>query len=152
MQNQDKLFNQRCTKCGQIISEPRTTGYRSQNSGIWGMCTSIAQQLNERIGKNTWTKNMVYNIMKRFAVADGVYPGIEFILDGVRLIEPLSQALVTKKEDSGLYDLIVRYADENNMWLWVYGPDEKKYKSIGGRTLEEMNRDYPGLNKELEIF
>jgi hypothetical protein len=145
----NNLYNSRCPTCGQHIRKPRSTGKRSQNSRVWGDCSSICFQLNERAGKVICTSTMVYDMMKRFAVAGGVYPGIKFTFGGIILIEPMSQSLVTMKEDAGLCDTINDYADKNDMWLWEYMPDGKtKYKSIGGRTLEEMNRDYPGLNNK----
>lgn len=150
--NNSELYNERCPTCGQGISKPRTTGYRSQNSRIWGDCTAIAEQLNERNNKKVWTKNMVYDLLKRYAVAEGVYPGIKYTFGKLTLIEPLSQSLVTKKEAKGLCDIINRFADENEMWLWEYTQDELKYKSIGGRSLEEMNGKYPGLNKYMEMW
>ena len=91
-------------------------------------------------------------MMKRFAVAGGKYPGIKFQFAGVILIEPMSQSLVTMAEDYELCKTINDYADKNEMWLWEYMPDGKsKYKSIGGRTLEEMKRDYPGLSVVVEV-
>ena len=95
---------------------------------------------------------MIYDLMKRYAVLEGMYPGIKFISKGKILIEPMSQSLVTMSEDNGLCKVINKYADEKEMWLWEYMPDGKsKYKSIGGRTLEEMNRDYPGISVIVEV-
>jgi hypothetical protein len=147
----DKLYNQRCPTCGQTIAQPRSIGDRSQNNRTHGNCASIAQQINERNpDKPPVTPAMVYEIMKRFAVKDGVYPGIKFNFAGTILIEPISQADATMKEVNGFCNVINRYADENDMWLWEYTQDGKtKYKSIGGRTLEEMLQDYPELNREL---
>jgi hypothetical protein len=94
-----------------------------------------------------WSKSMVYDIMKRYAVMEGVYPGIKFIAPGgLVLIEPVSFSDATMQEAKGLCDTINKYADENNFWLWEYTPDGEKYKSIGGRTLKEMQQYYPGLN------
>lgn len=146
----NKLYNQHCPTCGQTISAPRSIGPRSQNSRTHGNCASISQQTNERAGKVVTTPSMIYDLMKRFAVKDNKYPGIKFTFGGVTLIEPISQSLATIKDVQGLCETINDYADKNNMWLWEYTHDQKKYKCIGGRSLQEMFRDYPEFNKELQ--
>jgi hypothetical protein len=67
------------------------------------------------------------------------------------LYEPISQADASMAEVNIFTRVINQYADDNDMWLWRYLPDGKtKYKSIGGRSLEEMQRDYPELNREFQ--
>jgi len=130
----------RCPTCGQLISEPRSTGYRSQNSRVWGSCQAIAIQASNP----KWTMSSVYYLMKCLAVQEGVYPGIKY---GKNLIIPISQSLASKKEVTGLCEVINKFASDHNFWLWEYTENNQKYKSIGGKSFEEMQRDYPELNK-----
>ncbi len=45
---------------------------------------------------------------------------------------------------------VVKKEVKNNYWLTIYAPDGvTKYRSIGGRTLEEMRKHYPKLNQDL---
>lgn len=145
----DKLYNQRCPTCGQTIAQPRSIGKHSQNNITHGDCNTIAKQLNERNNpEHHITGVMVYDILKRFAVREG-YPAIKFNFNGLILLEPISQADASMSEVNIFTRVINQYADDNDMWLWRYLPDGKtKYKSIGGRSLEEMSRDYPELNRE----
>jgi len=132
----------RCPTCGQSIAEPKSTGYRSQNSKVRGDSAAISEQIEGR-----WTPDMVYELMKRMAVSEGVYPGIKYKTDKLTLVVPISMADADAVDADGLIKTIQEFADKNNFWLWKYTEDGLSvYRSVGGRTMEEMKKDSPNFD------
>ena len=128
----------RCPTCGQSIAAPKSTGYRSQNSKVRGDCKSISEQIEGR-----WTPDMIYDLMKRMAVSEGVYPGIRYKTDKITLVVPISMADADSADADGLIKTIQEFADKNNFWLWKYTEDGLSvYRSVGGRTPLEMRQSF----------
>lgn len=126
-------------------SRPRTTGYRSQSARIRGSCGAIAFQAQDK----RWTAETVYALMKGLAVKENLWPYLEY--RGERV--PISEAMATIEDDNNLIKVINKFSDENNFWLYEYDEHDGKqcvYKSLGGRSLEEMQRLYPELNKRIQ--
>jgi hypothetical protein len=136
----------RCPVCGQSIYPPKTTGARSQNSAVHGYCKSLAEQIPDN-----YTPDEVKLMMKFIAVDAGVYPARTVFVRGEKegkLYEvPKSLSLANTAEVNALIKVIQEFADRNNYWLWKYTFDGLYvYKSIGGRSGEEMERDFPDFN------
>lgn len=110
---------------------PRSTGLRSQNSKVWGMCTDIRDQFHQA-GHLDITTDQIYEAMKRMAVPDG-YPTRLNIVDGIE--EPESQSRVSVEQDQILINVIQRFADENSMYLTEY-IDGRPVKCIGGKPID----------------
>lgn len=114
-----------------LPQRPRSKGPRSQNSRIHGNCQDIADQLGE------YTMEEVKDAMKRMAVGEG-YP-TKLSLDGKEIPKPTRNTTV--EEANLLLRVIQRFVDEHNLYLTEYD-EEGPYRSVGGRTREEMRRFY----------
>jgi hypothetical protein len=62
-------------------------------------------------------------------------------------IVPKSLGDATEAEKLIVANTIQEIADYYEKYLYYYTFEEKVYKSIGGRSLEEMIRDFPDMNK-----
>lgn len=114
----------------------RSTGPRSQNNRIWGHCEDIAEQLiDPESGKQKYTREEVKDAMMRFAVAEG-YPTKWSDLHGEVIPIPTREASV--EEAQIVLEVIQRFADRHALWLTEYDLDGVPYRSVGGRTREEM--------------
>jgi hypothetical protein len=122
--------------------QPRTTGYRSQNARIHGHCKDIAMQAQDGRWKDTETVKL---LMEYLAIERG-YPHYKY---KGRII-PKRTSQINSYEASILCETIQQFADEHNFYLTEYDDKEQAYKSIGGRTSEEMQRDYPEMNLKKE--
>lgn len=114
-----------------VPQRPRTTGYRSQNSRLHGHCQDIADQLG-----GIYTRDVVKDAMKRLAVTEG-YPAVWSDLHGEVIPLPTKDASIEQMQV--LLDTIGKYADEHGLYLTEYD-EEGRYRSIGGRSREEMAR------------
>lgn len=123
--------------CHVEITRPkrsRSTGYRSQNSRFRGHCEDIARQLTDEDGLEIYPAHTIAEALKRMATDEG-YPW-RISLDGKR--EPYSTAEVTLEEMKILLDVQQRFADESSLYLTEYDEKGIPYRSIGGRSREEM--------------
>lgn len=111
-------------------SQPRSTGYRSQNHRIRGHCKDISDQIKYK----EWNPGMVHDLMKLKAVETGGYRYMKF----GNYILPFSEADINKEEANLLIEIIQQFADERSFWLTEYDDLGRKYKSVGGRTRSEM--------------
>jgi stage V sporulation protein SpoVS len=111
---------------------PRTTGPRSQNNKVFGMCTDIVEQFHQA-GMIDIDVDKVYQAFKRMAVAEG-YPTRYNPIDGIE--EPESQSRVSVEQDEILIKVIQRFADENNMYLTDYTEDGRQVRTIGGKPVD----------------
>ena len=106
---------------------PRTTGPRSQNSKVWGMCSDISSHFEQNGIEMEAQK--VYEAMKRMAVQEG-YPTRFNPIDGIE--EPESQSRVSVEQDQILINTIQRFADENSIPLTEYDESGRPVQMIGG--------------------
>lgn len=113
-----------------VLEEPMSRGPRSQMSRFRGGARAIADQLGE------YTAKEIADALKRMAVSEG-YP-THLSIDGRE--EPVSTSRASKKEAKILLDVMARFADEHSLWLLEYDENDEPYKSIGGRTREEMKK------------
>jgi stage V sporulation protein SpoVS len=111
---------------------PRTTGPRSQNSKVFGMCTDIVEQFHQA-GMIDIDVDKVYQAFKRMAVAEG-YPTRYNPIDGIE--EPESQSRISVEQDAILIKVIQRFADENNMWITDYDEQGRQVRTIGGKPVD----------------
>jgi len=109
--------------------KPRTTGFRSQNSKVWGMVHDIVNQLTAG-GAEDVDEKYVYEAFKRMAVQEG-YPSRFNPIDGKE--EPESQSLVSVEQDMILISVIMKFADENNFYLTEYDENGLPIKVVGGK-------------------
>lgn len=112
----------------------RTTGYRSQNTRFRGHCQDIADQLVTPDGESIYSADSIAMAFKRMAMSEGYPWGIS--LDGLQ--EPASTTKVTLEEMKILLDVQQRFADEHGFYLTEYDEENHPYRSVGGRTKEEM--------------
>jgi len=118
----------------QLPHRPRTTGPRSQNARFRGHVRAVTEQLNRADGPD-YTEKEVADAMKRMAVSEG-YP-TKLGPDGAEV--PESEANLSVEDEKVLLDVVHRFADQHELYLWEYGEDGP-YKSVGGRTREEMQQ------------
>ena len=127
---------------------PRSTGWRSQNNRFYGHCEDIAEQVYPKLSPGAG-KQRVHDGMLRMSVSEG-YPTY-LDLNGVET--PLPSAEASMEQLGLVLRVQQRYADFHKLWLTEYikeGPNKNKsYKSIGGRSYEEMMRSAPEFNTEL---
>lgn len=116
---------------------PRSTGKRSQNHIIRGDCASISKQWIEH--NKIYTPGFVHAMLKAFAVRDNYYPYVKI---GGEII-PYSEADLSVEQATQFTGYIEKFADENNLWLIRMNEDGIPYKTVGGRTEEEM-KNYGG--------
>jgi hypothetical protein len=109
---------------------PRSTGSRSQNSKVWGMCSDIADQF--QANGIELSREKVYEAMKRMAVEEG-YPTRFNPIDGIE--EPESQSRVSVEQDKILINVIQRFADENSLYLTEIDENGQVCRCIGGKKL-----------------
>ena len=109
---------------------PRTTGPRSQNSKVWGMCSDISTHFEQNGIEMEAQK--VYEAMKRMAVQEG-YPTRFNPIDGIE--EPESQSRVSVEQDQILINTIQRFADENSIPLTEYDESGIPVQMIGGKDV-----------------
>lgn len=122
----------------QLPYRKRSSGFRSQNSRLHGHCKDIATQLMDTdSGEPTCTAEEVKEAMKRKAVEEG-YPTKWSPIDGEVIPLPTRQASV--EEMQIILDVVQRFADEHELWLHEYDLDGVPYRSVGGRSREEMER------------
>jgi hypothetical protein len=112
---------------------PRTTKEDSQNHKIRGDCKAISDQFIEHDPQ--FTPGFVHAMLKAFAVKVKVYP---FIKVGEEII-PISEADLSVEEASRFIEYIELFSDENNLWL-IRKDKKGTYRSVGGRTREEMEQ------------
>lgn len=117
-----------------LPKRPRTTGQRSQNHIIRGDCASISKQCIKDNPK--FTPGFVHAMLKAFAVRDKYYPYIE--IDNQ--IIPLSEADLSVEQATQFTGYIEKFADENNLWLIRMDEKGIPYRTVGGRTKEEMEK------------
>lgn len=128
-------------------TKPRSTGYRSQNSRIHGHCADIAAQA----GKAEFKDPEQIKLLMKYLAIDRGYPHSEYR----GKIIPKKSSECNTLEANILLETIQQFADENNFYLTEYtkkqgNKDAIPYKSIGGRTLAEMQKFYPELNKDIK--
>lgn len=151
----DRLYAETVAKINAYVSwrltmprRPRTTGPRSQNSRWWGHCEDIAAQVYPELSPEAG-KQRVHDGMLRMSVVEG-YPTY-LDLNGVET--PLPSAEASMEQLGLVLRVQQRYADIHNLWLTEYvaeGPHKGKvYKSIGGRSYDEMMLHAPELNVRL---
>lgn len=128
-----RLHNSYMTVRFELPRVPRTTGPHSQNNFIHGACTDIAQQLSD--DDRTYTKDQVYDAMKRLAVKEG-YPTYYDPIDDSVQPKHLSEA--TFEEADLVNKEAIRFADEHGFWLTRLDENKIPYHSIGGRSRAEM--------------
>lgn len=116
---------------------PRSTGYRSQNSRLYGNCESLAEQLVEN-GEPLYTEEQIKDAMMWLAVEEG-YPTIYSELHKKVLYKPSRYATI--EELDIVLRAIQKFADEHGFWLIEYD-DQGTYRSIGGRSRKEMEDYY----------
>jgi len=123
---------------------PRTTGPRSQNNRFYGQSEDLAQQVVDGQGEPIYSKDQIHDAMLRMSVPEG-YPTY-LDLNGVET--PLPSSLASVEQMSLVNRVIQRYADTHGFWLHEYVPDGphkgEVYRSIGGRSYEEMQRYWEG--------
>ena len=119
-----------------VYRRPRSTGPNSQNSRLYGHCSDLAEQLVDSLtGRPSYTTDEVKSAMMRMAVAEG-YP-THLSVDGAEVPLPTRHSSV--KQLSVILEVIQRFADEHNFYLTeVDKATRRPYRSIGGRTLKEM--------------
>ena len=116
---------------------PRTTGYRSQSARFHGHCEDIAIQLVIAETGRIYSPEEIADAFKRMAVEYG-YP-THLSVDGIEV--PNSEADLSLEQESILLKVQQRYADIHGFWTTEYSQDGKHtYRSVGGRTEEEMGR------------
>jgi hypothetical protein len=116
---------------------PRSTGFHSQNNHIYGHCADISRQIKNENSGPAYTTDEVKEAMKRMAVRDG-YPTKYSPIDDTVIPKPTRFASV--EEAQILLDVIHYYADAHDLWLHEYAEDGSVYRSVGGRTPEEMEK------------
>lgn len=114
--------------------QPRTTGPHSQNNFAHGASDDIAEQLET--AEKRITGAQVYDAMKRLAVKEG-YPTYYEALDDT--VQPMHLADASKEQADIVNRVIARFADEHGLWL-TRSDDKGTYRSVGGRTREEMEK------------
>ncbi len=121
-----------------LPKKPRSTGFRSQNSRLHGNCENLAEQIADiDTGMPIYTAEEIKEAMKRMAVSSG-YP-TRLSIDGLE--EPLPTRHSSLDQMQIVLDVIKKFADEHNYWLIEYAKDTKiPYRSVGGRSREEMGR------------
>lgn len=135
--------------CHLKISRPynsRSTGERSQEAHIRGHEADIAAQAKSA----KWTTDEVHLLMKALCIKSGKdYPFKKY--RGVMVYG--SDSEINSLQANNLIETIHQFADENNFWLHEYTdePVPRVYKSLGGRTLEQMQKDFPDINPEFKI-
>lgn len=118
-----------------LPKRPRSKGPRSQNNRIWGNCQDIADQLSgEEI---EYTAEEIKAAMQRMAVDEG-YP-TKLSLDGKEVPKPTRYSTV--EEANLLLKVIQRFADQHDLFITEYD-EQGPYRSVGGRTREEMRSYY----------
>lgn len=129
-----------------IPARRRSTGPRSENSRLWGHCGDIASQLVDGSGEPVYTTQEIKDAVMRMAAGD---PEVRYPTtlspDGLEVPMPTRRA--TSEQLRGVFAILQRFADVHGLWLHEY--DEATglaYRSLGGRSLEEMNRHYPEMN------
>lgn len=118
-----------------LPKRPRSKGPRSQNNRIWGNCQDIADQISNE--EEEYTAEEIKAAMQRMSVEEG-YP-TKLSLDGREVPKPTRYATV--EEANTLLNVIQRYADQYELYLTEYD-EQGPYRSVGGRTREEMRRYY----------
>lgn len=113
---------------------PRSVGYRSQNARFHGHCSDLASQIIHD-GEPVYTAEEIKEAMKRIAVTEG-YPTKWSPIDSA--VVPIPTRKASMDQMKLLLDCVQRYADEHGLWLHEYAKDGSAYRSVGGRTKEEM--------------
>lgn len=120
--------------------KPRSTGPRSQNSRLYGQSSDLAEQIVNPDGRPTYTVDEIKQAMMRMAVGEG-YP-THLSADGVEV--PLPTRHSSMSQLNVVLKVIQRFADEHNFYLTEIDKETgKPYRSVGGRTLKEME-EYQG--------
>jgi len=124
------------------------TGKHSLLNLIHGYVRAMMEQSN-----NTFVNfDSLKNYFKILATENG-YPGITVPppIPGKKYkatVVPKSLGDATEAEKLIVANTIQEIADYHEKYLYYYDFMEKVYKSIGGRTPEEMERDFP----EMDIY
>ena len=99
------------------------------------MTKSLAEQIADpATGASLYSEDKVYAAIMRMAVGEG-YP-TELGLDGAE--EPMSLARASVEQAAIVTRVINRFADEHGYWLTEYDEHRRPYRSLGGRSREEM--------------
>jgi len=119
---------------------PRTIGPRSQNNRFYGHCEDLAEQVLDENGKAIYSKQQIHDAMLRMSVTEGEGYPTYLDLNGVE--SPLPSAQATVENMKIVTRTLQRFADIHGFWLHEYKAKEPHkglvYKSIGGRSYEEM--------------
>ncbi len=118
---------------------------REQMKRIYGCIRVILRQI-----KTTFSKQDV-ELFKTYIKVTACSEGYPYKFEHGK-IYPKSLAQCTQAEGNIINIIINRYADENELYL--YESDEYGlFPSVGGRTRQEMIRDYPSIySNELEYI
>jgi hypothetical protein len=104
----------------------------------------LAEQLTDESKGIHYTPDQVKQAMKRMAASAGGWPTYLDILDGTE--QPMSEGDASMEQETFINRVLQRFADEHNFWLTEYIDPEKPelgtYRSIGGRSQEEMRQYY----------
>ncbi len=121
---------------------PRTTGPRSQSARFRGHCDDLSQQV-----PGGYSPTEIADAMKRMAVEYGYRTRLS--VDGIET--PVSEGDLSVEEEGLLLRVQQRYADIHGFWLTEYidseHPEKGVYKSVGGRSYEEMIEYWKRLGK-----
>lgn len=121
-----------------------TTGWRSLNSRIHGGFKALAEQ-----SKDMKDEKVMKQFIKKVAMLENEYP---FYKKPVKLLKggkiktvyvEWPESLGGQSTENGLIvmNTIQEIADAHNLYLYEYAEDGEIYRSVGGRTIEQM-REY----------
>lgn len=115
------------------------TGKRSINNRIHGAMRALSEQ-----ARRGWDIDEIKILMKFMAIENGYEAKIykRKSPDGKERYYKIPGSLrsATDAQAKILHDTIQLFADENGFWLYEYDDNENIYKSLCGRTKEEMGR------------
>jgi hypothetical protein len=117
---------------------PRTTHKHGQEPRFRGHCKDLADQIvDEKTGLPAYTPKEIADAMLRMAAGEELIP-TKMGPDGQEV--PVHTDSLSKGEMDKLLKLQQRFADEHGYWLTEYVAEgsEETYKSIGGRSFDEM--------------
>lgn len=125
-------------------TRPRSTGKHSQNNCSHGWPADLAVQ-----AETEWLKDpdMMYRYLVILAMDKDIWPHFE-IPGKPGLMIPESQAGLSMEQMTRFLKFVERIADKKEKWLTRLTPEGMPYRSICGRTLEEMKQVYPNLNTD----
>lgn len=118
------------------------SGEHSLLNLIHGYCRALYEQRED----HSMTFDDIKYFMKVLATEND-YPFKYRKIFGfkTRFINPKSLSNATDEEGNIVANTIQEIADRYNKWLWYYDSYGKKYKSLGGRSPEEMQKDFQDM-------